>query len=463
VLPAPRTQGLPRFEPSPDCTGDTQRCGFVVVPERHAHPEGRTIRLPVQVTARANRDAPPDPVIYIQGGPGAKIGPNARLQAGSATINHDVIFYEQRGVGKSEPSLDCPERDRQRLTDAVAAIEPAVRAEHLRLAGVACAERLAGEGIDVAAYNTVESAADLEDIRVALSYDHLNLVSISYGTFLAQATMRAYPQRIRSVVLDSVVPMELSAVAISPSANTDHALERTFELCAANPSCDLNFPDQSATFRRVINKLGQQPLSVPLGAQYGQAVPMTVARFVLIIFRELYFGPSNVPSLIAAADRGNGQAFADRLLSMLLFNRGYSEGMELSAICHTVGTALPDRAHVTGNGVMTSLPWASVSWVDTCQSWPHEPLDPAFRTPVHSDIPTLIIAGELDPVTAPVNARKVGQDLTHSTYVEIPRAGHGPGVNSSCGRTIIAAFLDRPDRPPDTQCLNGPPASFTLR
>jgi pimeloyl-ACP methyl ester carboxylesterase len=435
----------------------------VVVPERHAHPEGRTIKLAIQVGARANHDAPTDPVVYIQGGPGARKGSSVRFEAGSATINHDVIFYEQRGVGKSEPSLDCPERDQQRLHDAALTIAPAVRAENLRLAMVACADRLASEGIDVAAYNTVESAADLEDIRVALGYEHLNLVGISYGTFLAQATMRAYPQSIRSVVLDSVVPMELSAIGIVPSANTDHALEGTFALCAANPSCSLVYPDLPAMFARVIDRIRQQPLPVPIGQQNGGTMPMDLTRFALVIFRELYSGPANVPMLIAAAERGNGQPFAERLLSQLLFNRGYSEGMELSTICHTVGAALPDGAHVTGNGVMTGLPWPGTSWVDTCKSWPHEPLDPSFRTPVHSDIPTLIFAGELDPITAPVNARKVGQDLTHSTYVEIPRAGHGPGVSSNCGRTIIVAFLDHPEQSIDTHCVDGPPVSFTLR
>ncbi|MCC7369837.1 MAG: alpha/beta fold hydrolase [Chloroflexi bacterium] len=460
--PVVRVAGVPRFEPDPACSSESQRCGFVVVPERHDQPDGRTIKLAVQVTVRANREAPPDPVVYLQGGPGSKLQPRARSNIGSVTVRHDVILYEQRGIGKSEPALDCPERDEQRVADAAAGTDDAVRQERVRASWTACRDRLRGQGIDLAAYTTAESAADLDDIRVALGYDRLNLVGISYGTYLAQATMRAFPGSVRSVILDSVVPLDRPAIVPIPSANTDHALERTFALCAASPSCDLAYPNLAGIFVRTVQKLGQQPMPVALGPAQGGDIPLTPRLFATMVFRELYGGPGDVPRLIAAADRGDARPFVERVRTLLLFNRSFSEGAELSTICRTLGTTPNEELQFRGPGPLTPLAGPPTDWQGACALWPHVPFDAASRALVRSDIPTLIIAGELDPVTPPANGQRVAAGLSRATYVEVPAEGHTPGVRTSCGREIIAAFLDQPTVPPDVVCVKRMQAGFNV-
>jgi len=65
------------------------------------------------------------------------------------------------------------------------------------------------QGVNLSAYNTQESAADIEDLRIALGYQQLNLYGVSYGSLLVLDTMRFFPQSVRSAVIDGVVPPQL--------------------------------------------------------------------------------------------------------------------------------------------------------------------------------------------------------------------------------------------------------------
>jgi pimeloyl-ACP methyl ester carboxylesterase len=112
----------------------------------------------------------------------------------------DLVLFDQRGTGYSQPRLDCPERSA--VTPAL--LDGSLSAEQAQGAIVEafrrCRERLLAQGIDLSAYNSAASAADLNDLRLALGYEKLNLYAVSYGTRLALTLMRDYPQAVRSAV-----------------------------------------------------------------------------------------------------------------------------------------------------------------------------------------------------------------------------------------------------------------------
>src|SRR5438874_2407829 len=110
---------VPRFElakcpfrlAASQTEGKTVDCGFVVVPEQHANPDGPTIRLAV-ARFHSTADAPaPDAAIYLQGGPGGATLSTGIVRAFTTllTPTRDFIAFDQRGTGYSEPNLDCPE------------------------------------------------------------------------------------------------------------------------------------------------------------------------------------------------------------------------------------------------------------------------------------------------------------------------------------------------------------------
>ena len=73
-------------------------------------------------------------------------------------------------------------------------------------AGQACHDRLVQHGVDLSAYNSAATAADIEDLRVVLGYSKWNLYGGSYGSRIALTVMRDFPQGVRSVILDSAIP-----------------------------------------------------------------------------------------------------------------------------------------------------------------------------------------------------------------------------------------------------------------
>jgi pimeloyl-ACP methyl ester carboxylesterase len=109
---------------------------------------------------------------------------------------------DQRGVGASQPALDCPEIARVRMHWVGRPLYAASTGRLLVKAASACRRRLVTDGIDIAAYNTTENAADFADLRIALGIRTWNVYAASYGTDLALVYMREHPQGVRSVILE---------------------------------------------------------------------------------------------------------------------------------------------------------------------------------------------------------------------------------------------------------------------
>ena len=147
----------------------TARCGQLTVPENRSKPTRRTITLSVAIIPAASANPKPDPIVWLAGGPGDDaITEIPMALAGELNRDRDVIFMSQRGTYSAKPSLTCPEVDRV-LGDTLAMAYDAPETEDIYAKATAeCRQRLEALGADLAAYNTIESSADLEDLRAAL-------------------------------------------------------------------------------------------------------------------------------------------------------------------------------------------------------------------------------------------------------------------------------------------------------
>ena len=211
VAPPATGGAIPRFEPG-DCAyppapevAQAVRCGTVIVPESHAHPNGKTIRLPVLVYRAANPNPAPEPIVLLSGGPGQSGAVFVSYLTGPAykvlAAHNDLIVFDQRGTGKAQPSLNCIEVQGTgtRADDAQLKALAAPTVTDLLLQ---CRDRLLKSGVDLAAYTTTENAADVNDIRAALGYAKINLYGASYGSELGLAIARDFPQYVRASALD---------------------------------------------------------------------------------------------------------------------------------------------------------------------------------------------------------------------------------------------------------------------
>ena len=206
--PQPNIAGFPEL----DFPSGVQ-CGYLTVPENRARPNGRHIRIFVMRAPAVSAKPRRDPVVYLSGGPGGagSFEVAFMLQHG-INADREVIFVDQRGTHRADPLLACPGWE-QFIFDAVslpfaADSSTATDTEVVK----ACRDQLAATGVDLAAYNTTENAADIADLRVALGIDSWNVYGVSYGSRLALTVLRDHPQGIRSVVLDSVSPPTVNIV-----------------------------------------------------------------------------------------------------------------------------------------------------------------------------------------------------------------------------------------------------------
>jgi pimeloyl-ACP methyl ester carboxylesterase len=258
---------VPRFEPSP-CPAlpaakvlANARCGYLVVPEDRRRPAGRTIRLIVAIVPAVSSRPAPDPVIYLASGPGGiALTEGDFAVAAGLNRDRDLVLMNQRGTYLSVPALTCASIDdfARRLLGLRFYAESTLRA-HLA-ATRACREKLVATGAELSAYNWSESAADFADLRRLLGYPQWNVFGVSYGTYLAQTLMRDHPSGIRSVILDSTIPV--SEVTIPGFWFTTRAgFDNLFRACAAQATCRSAHPHLEGTFTRLVNELEASPLT----------------------------------------------------------------------------------------------------------------------------------------------------------------------------------------------------------
>jgi pimeloyl-ACP methyl ester carboxylesterase len=255
--PVPNVSGIPQLDLGPDFS-----CGYLTVPENRSRADGPTIRIAVARVKATSPTPEPDPIVWLTGGPGGTAIATANLTvAKGINADREIIFVDQRGTLHAEPALSCPEIDAVQRETLGLAIADAATAQKSDAATRTCRERLAGQGIDLAAYDTAENAADIADLRVALGIEQWNVRGVSYGTDLALQLLREHPQGIRSVVLDSLVPPQLNLVeALWPNAALGY--EALFTACAAQVACAAAFPDLREEFIATVRRLDEQPLTV---------------------------------------------------------------------------------------------------------------------------------------------------------------------------------------------------------
>jgi pimeloyl-ACP methyl ester carboxylesterase len=491
--PKPAPSYTPRFVAVAcpfDPAGERVDCGYLVVPENRARPAGRQVKLALAIIRSRAAQPQPDPVLYLEGGPGGGAVYDPTFWYESPLLEQrDIILLDQRGTGYSLPSLNCPELE---------AAGVATFADEVRAAG-ACHKRLAGEGVDLTQYNSAAIAADIADLRVALAAPQINLFGVSYGTRAALTVMRDHPTGIRSVILDSTYPPEVDAYT-EGAANAAAAIEVLFEGCAADPECDAAYPQLEVDFYRLVARLNRRPALLERTDPYsGETYEERLEGDALVSYLvDWLYDTWALPLL----PRALGEAAAGRYEPLVALLDGTtdeapepkravrfrvqdtegvmdttaaergdvtdSEGLFYSVECReelpfgdlaAARRALRPFASVLHTPLMASLEQTAA----ICAVWDAGRAHAIEDRPVASDIPTLVLAGEYDPVTPPHWGEAAAGRLTNSFFFEFPGTGHGVIFSDTCPERMAAAFLENPGKPPSASCLaHLGPSQFVL-
>jgi pimeloyl-ACP methyl ester carboxylesterase len=426
------------------------RCGTVSVARNHDKPDAGRFKLAVVVIKSEQQPAQPEPVVYINGGPGYPLTVYAAHQARTPYApRRDLILVDQRGTGQSEPSL-CPDLGGKLLETALALAATGTEEAFARRQAtyLACRDQALGRGLDLRDFGTRVTAEDLEWVRRALQIERWNVYGESYGTTVAMTLVALHPDTVRTVILDSIYPPDPVPLW---STTVNDARDAFFASCARDSVCSTSFPNLAKTYRETLARLEQKPLLVTVPPQMRQPddrVMLTASLFEAVVTNLLYYPTAypNLPHLIQTVHDGEpqglGPVLATQLAAAAIQNRATHAAVECRDRPH-YRQDLPAGAHGLDRRQLYGV----------CARW--SDLAPSPLIPAGTRVPTLVIAGQFDPVARPALSRHVADLIGSSArFVEFPLVGHNVRQFSPCGAKIAADFIDRPAQELDTSCTD---------
>jgi len=426
------------------------RCGVLQVAENPAAPAGRTIGLHVAIVPALNRRSHSAPLFLLAGGPGQSASDLYVSYAGAfarVNRNHDIVLLDQRGTGLSEPLFcDYPE-DWRATRDELPAVRQATQ------------ECLARYGERVRYYTSSVAVQDLERVRAALGYAQIDLYGASYGTRMAELYLRRYGAAVQAVILDGVTDPEQPIGPATPF-DGERALDLILERCRRSPECAAAYPALHADFGALRAKFGPATSSLTLpDPSTGEPLELEFNRGVLAAaLRLLSYNSTQaslLPTLIHQGSSGRLAPLAAQTVMMAREIRGQlASGMQNSVVC---SEDVPFFASKDIDRQRIDATYQGTEQLDAlgeiCRLWPRGPVDADLHAPLTSDVPSLLLSGEADPVTPPADADRLARGLAHHRHLVLPGEGHGQ-LATGCVPRLVAAFLDTPDpQALDAACL----------
>jgi pimeloyl-ACP methyl ester carboxylesterase len=411
------------------------QCGKISVAENPQLVDGKQIDIHFAILPAIKNTHPGEALLAIAGGPGQSAIENAadfNRMLSKVRQQRDILLIDQRGTGQSN-ILACDDD-----TSALLSMND----DDLDI--IAITEKcLAHIDADITQYGSNSALKDFEAVRQFLGYQKLHLYGISYGSRMAQLYMRHYPEALLTVTLDGIVPMQQSVVAIGSSI--ERGLNVLWRDCNSTPACQKQFPHLVDEYNKVDQLLATAPINQQVRDPQTDELSdflLTRGKFSGAIRMAMYM--ANIRALIPHAIHQAAQANYQPILgiyALTIDTTGIAMGMHASVVCgediHRISEQMridAKESYISGS-MLAGLE-------KTCQAWPIPAVDDSFSEPIHSDIPTLLLSGELDPATPPNWGALAQEKLSQSKHFIAPYATHGV-AGQSCGNDLIAQLVEQ--------------------
>ena len=385
----------------------------------------------------------------------------------------DLVVFDQRGVGRSLPRLGCS------MDESTAK----------------CKEKLEGQGIDLTAYDTIENADDVHDMKVALGVDKIDLHGISYGTRLALEILKRHPDDVRATIIDGVMPPDVPVLGMFPVA-MDTILSRTFDACKADAKCNAAYPDLDGQMTQLQEKLTKTPFKAHdyeydedydydwtafveelIDRSYSEGTAAHVPYWIhsLLTQTQEQFSAAEKKAdeeMLAYYDQEDEEAKSNPLLAEYIevmqraSDADYdamdvAQGMYLSVTCNDyaqhekIADARVAQSKI--RAVLRSDEELEGEFAD-CDVWPKRASEPTVQEPARFTGPVLVIGGDVDPATPVEWAKHAAETLAQNHLVEVPTGGHG--LMDTCGAGLKGAFFTDPSASLDASCATNRKLDF---
>lgn len=444
-----RKLGSLRFEPySYQFEGRTIEAdlGRLIVKENRGNPNSNLIELAF-VRLRSTAPNPGTPTVYLDGGPGSSpidIARYAEYMRAFMKLREagDVILLDQRGVGLSRPNLTrlsarpLPLDFFANEADALSTIKERIRE---------AAEYFRKQGVDLPAYNTIESANDIDDLRKALGVEKVNLVGFSYGTHLGLAAIRYHGEHLNRVAL---IGTEGPNHTQKLPSTSQRYIENLSKLVAQDPTVGAKVPDLVMLLNRILGRLEKQPATVRItDRRSNRPVDLTVGKFGLQLILMIDLCDTSdlpiFPALLYTIDRGDYSILA-RFMEKR-YNQ-LSAGMPVMRfVMDSSSGATRDRIAQMKREARNALLGNVMNFLDVGGVFGNPDLGDEFRSDIHTSVPTLFFSGTLDSSCPPFQADEVRRYFQNSVHIIVGNAGHEDMVTNSKVQQVIVDYFSGRD------------------
>lgn len=432
---------------------DNVACGTMEVPENWEDPDKGSISITYAII-KSDSKKYEDPVVYLMGGPGGSAITLLPIFIDHPILaNRDIILIDQRGTKYSGGV--CPEIGEKVIDIISDNLTPEEEYEQLSGFAEACKNEMVKNDMDPASYNTIENAKDIIALRKHLGYKEWNLYGSSYGTRLALEIANIDPTGIRSLVLAGPISREQKFYQ-DYSANFIRSLNLVFENCKNDPGCNERFPDLKSLYLSLLQELSQNPLTVTVNRK---DFIINSSDLALMVHQMLYNRRTigSIPSFLTAFSEGDQDVIESGIYPLFYLSGIVDFGMYMSTQAFDEGWYDITSEFLKGEKEFPETRYGMAfhnGEIRITPSWHSERYSISYE-PEKIQLPTLILAGEYDPVTPPSYGQYISEQLPDSHYYTVPGRGHA--LSDRCSNSVILSFLENPHKEPESICLENMP------
>lgn len=438
-------------------------CAQLPVPLDYAKPNGAQLRIEV---IRVHYDDQPHrlgSLIVNPGGPGGSgvfLAISLAASLSTDVLEHyDIVGFDPRGVGLSAP-IKC-------YTDAAEtqamAFDPDVRTT----AGLQAAKRMAASfadscvqkyGSQLAYYDTVDTARDMDRIRAAVGDAKINYLGFSYGTELGAVYAHLFPNRIRVAVLDGAVDPDTTGNAIASDAQQIGGFEDAFDQfaadCRTRAACQpLGNPRTAVAALEKRANADPIPSSDPTDKRRATGGNVMYAVISALYSEQLW---PELGTALIDAQHGDARGLfeLDDQYSERDADGHYSNLLDVFQVvsCNDQRTD-PTDAQIKAAATRWAKQyplfglWSAPSLFQ-CQAWPKE-RDPIPPETAKGAPPILVVGNLHDPATPYAGAQHLAAKLGSGVLLTWNGEGHTSyGDGSACIDDTVNAYLINGTVPP---------------
>jgi len=435
----------------------TITCGELQTPEH--------FRLAVVILHNDSAQRRADPVVYLQGGPGA----SARLHSDGikawlnwmrySNTKRDLILLDTRGTGRSRPALVCGEYNQfnqQLLRQNLSLGDELAQGYKVATQCFSSAAQVNPQ-LDYRNFSTQKSAQDVRALMAQLEYTDWNILGVSYGTRLALEIAlqeQQAPQRVRlkSMVLDSVYPAGFGGVQTWPQV-LDEGMQQFFSGCSALQDCIKNLATPTVLleqqFMQTLHSLQENPMVLTIKRWDGEAPVNFVVndhRFLSAAFAAIY-NPGDWPTIIDSINAVSAQR-ADLLKPLIEPYINNSMTSDFNSLTFTAVDCADNPVQLEADyaAALVQYPllqeYTRDQWrYQLCHRLPSQ--SPLVQAAPH--IPTLLLSGELDPITPTSWAKTVNQQWPQSQLRVREKIAHSVLGTDVCLLEHLDEFFNQPE------------------